>query len=371
MVVDAANKLSIKNTMMKLLTILFSSFWLACGNNPKLVQNETILSEEKTETVQVIVTDTVQKNESSGLSKEKINQEAAKESMTKIEEPTAASSEEIVVNESTEETMVEIEEPTTPSEGMVVKDSIEETEETMVKIEESIEPANPIKEKPEVTAHQTGLPNHQAWNKLLSTYVNDKGDVDYKSFKSNISGLEEYLTHLAENSPKKSWSKNDKLAYYINLYNAATVKLILDNYPTKSIKDIKNPWGKDWVKTGDGVLSLGDIEHKILRKMNEPRIHFAINCASFSCPKLLNKAFEANTIEAQLNQVTIDFVNDTTRNIISKEKMQLSNIFKWYKKDFTENGSLTDYIKPYTKVAIDKDTDIDYLKYDWSLNEAK
>jgi len=147
--------------------------------------------------------------------------------------------------------------------------------------------------------------------------------------------------------------------------------LILENYPTESIKDIKNPWGKNWVKTGDGILSLGDIEHKVLRKMNEPRIHFAINCASYSCPKLLNQAFTAEQMERQLHSVTLDFINDVSRNSISREKMLLSNIFKWYKKDFTENGSLADYIKPYTKVKIDTNTDIDYLKYDWNLNEAK
>lgn len=353
---DAANKLFKKNVMVKVILILFGSFWLACGNTPKLEKNETIISEEETETVQVeevaetvqaTATDTVQKDDAIVPSEEKIVEEAVKETMAEIEKPTS-----------------------TPSEEIVRKDSVKESM-PKIKIEETTEPVNPINEKPEIAKHQTGLPNHQPWNKLLSRYVNDKGDVDYKSFKSNIGGLEDYLTHLAENSPKKSWSKNDKLAYYINLYNAATVKLILDNYPTKSVKDIKNPWGKDWVKTGDGLLSLGDIEHKILRKMNEPRIHFAINCASFSCPKLLNKAFTADKMETQLQETTFDFINDTTRNIISKEKMQLSNIFKWYKKDFTENGSLIDYIKPYTKAGIDNNTDIDYLKYDWSLNEAK
>ena len=215
------------------------------------------------------------------------------------------------------------------------------------------------------------LPEHSPWSILLIKYVDDKGDVDYRAFQNDSVALGEYLNHLEKNSPKKDWPKNEKLAYYINLYNAATVKLILDNYPTTSIRNIKNPWGMDWVKTGDGVLSLGDIEHKILRKMNEPRIHFAINCASFSCPKLLNKAFTAAEIEIQLHEATLDFVNDKTRNIISKEEMQLSNIFKWYKKDFTENGSLTDYIKTYTTIEINSDTDIDYLKYDWNLNETK
>ncbi|WKX77565.1 DUF547 domain-containing protein [Zobellia laminariae] len=176
---------------------------------------------------------------------------------------------------------------------------------------------------------------------------------------------------MGNTSPSDIWSKEEALAYYINLYNAATVQLILNNYPTKSIKDIKDPWGKEWVRIGSETFSLGDIEHKILRKMNEPRIHFAINCASFSCPKLLNEAYTSEKIEDQLQQASEDFVNDPTRNIISKEKLQLSNIFKWYKKDFTENGSLIDYIKTYSQKDIDPKADIKYVTYDWSLNEKK
>ncbi len=247
--------------------------------------------------------------------------------------------------------------------------SSEPIDKNVVNTEKPIE--SEVKEKVQENQKEPEGINHSTWNSLLTKYVNSKGDVNYKAFKNDVSALDKYLLHLSENSPEKNWSKNKKLAYYINIYNAATVKLILDNYPTKSIKDIKNSWGKNWVKTGDGLLSLGDIEHKILRKMNEPRIHFAINCASYSCPKLINTAFEAKTMQAQLKQVTHDFINDTSRNIITKEKMQLSNIFKWYKKDFTENGSLVDYIKPYTKIEINQDTDIDYLKYDWKLNEEK
>ncbi|WP_238474529.1 DUF547 domain-containing protein [Maribacter algarum] len=308
--------------MVKLLFVFLGSFWLACGNTQEVAQKETATSEQKVETVQVITSDTI-----------------------------------------------DLEGTVVPSEE--IKESEPPIEEVVTEKEKSVAPTESLQEEPEVMENTISLPNHELWNTLLTTYVNDKGDVDYKSFLNDISSLEEYLGHLAENSPKKDWSKNEKLAYYINLYNAATVKLILDNYPTKSIKDIKNPWGKDWVKIGKGLLSLGDIEHKVLRKMNEPRIHFAINCASFSCPKLLNKAFTASQMEAQLQKTTHDFINDKTRNIISKHKIQLSNIFKWYKKDFTENGSLIDYIKPYTEVNIDVDTDINYLKYDWNLNEAQ
>lgn len=309
-----------------ILTII-SLLALTCENTPEAAQNKASASEEKTERTETVSSDIVLSNES----------------------------EKVIVSKD-------------------VKQDAERTFESKETINEVKEPSKPIElvqEKANREEKAVTLPNHSQWNSLLAKYVDDNGNVTYKAFQNDAIALDEYLNHLAENSPKKKWAKNEKLAYYINLYNAATVKLILDNYPTKSIKDIKNPWGKDWVKTGDGVLSLGDIEHKILRKMNEPRIHFAINCASFSCPKLLNKAFTPAQMEAQLQEVTFDFINDETRNNISKEEMQLSNIFRWYKKDFTENSSLVDYIKPYTEVEINSDTDIGYLEYNWNLNEIK
>lgn len=217
----------------------------------------------------------------------------------------------------------------------------------------------------------TPSPDHTTWNALLKKYVDTKGNVNYRNFKKDIKKLQGYLDYLAKNTPEAHSDKNEYLAYYINLYNAATVKLILDNYPVKSIKDINRPWDKKWVKVGSELLSLGHIEHKILRKMNEPRIHFAINCASFSCPKLLNEAFEASRLESQLQQATGDFINDSTRNIITKDRLELSTIFKWYKKDFTENSSLAEYINPYTSESIDKGAKIEFLKYNWNLNEIK
>lgn len=308
--------------MIKLLFVLLGSFWLSCGNTPETVKNQTVSSEADMDAIKIISPDSLLTNDFI---------------ITDTEAP------------------------------LEVKDSVV----TFAEKEEPAQTVEILQEKPESKQKEVSLPNHSEWNILLATYVNENGDVDYKNFLTEFSSLEEYLNYLAENSPKKDWSKNEKLAYYINIYNAATVKLILDNYPTKSIKDIKNPWGRAWVRIGESKLSLGAIEHKILRKMNEPRIHFAINCASFSCPKLLNEAFTADQIESQLEKVTVDFVNDLTRNIISEEKIQLSNIFKWYKKDFTENGSLVDYIRPYTQIEISENTNIDYIKYNWSLNEIK
>ena len=212
---------------------------------------------------------------------------------------------------------------------------------------------------------------HESWNELLQQYVDQEGNVDYKGLKNEEGSLDEYLNLLANNAPAISANRNEKLVYYINLYNAATVKLILDHYPVKSIKDIKSPWDKKWVIVGDEKLSLGAIEHKILRKLDEPRIHFAINCASYSCPKLSNRAYTITNLEDQLEAATRDFVNDPKRNKISADNAEISEIFKWYKSDFTENGSLTAYINQYANEPIGPNTKLKYIKYDWSLNEIK
>ncbi len=213
--------------------------------------------------------------------------------------------------------------------------------------------------------------DHSKWDILLKRHVDDAGNVDYKSFAKDIKVLQNYLDYLAINRPADGTPKPQKLAYYINLYNAATVKLILNNYPTKSIKDIKNPWGKDIVQMGGEKISLGDLEHKILRKMDEPRIHFAINCASYSCPKLLNTAFTATNLENLLEQTAKDFINDPKRNVLTKEKASLSEIFNWYKKDFTKNGSLIDYLNQYADQKLTSNTKISYLDYNWGLNEIE
>jgi hypothetical protein len=213
--------------------------------------------------------------------------------------------------------------------------------------------------------------DHSAWDVLLKKHVADTGNVDYKGFTKDISALEQYLEYLAGNRPADKASKPEKLAYYINLYNAATVKLILDHYPTKSIKDIKNPWGKEIVQMGGEKISLGDLEHKILRRMEEPRIHFAINCASNSCPKLWNTAFTASNLEELLEQTAKDFINDPNKNVLTKEKADLSEIFNWYKKDFTQNGSLIDYLNKYADVKLTSNTKISYLNYNWELNDIE
>ncbi|MFO7720951.1 MAG: DUF547 domain-containing protein, partial [Gillisia sp.] len=214
--------------------------------------------------------------------------------------------------------------------------------------------------------------DHSGWTKLLQKHVDANGDVNYKAFKNDRQELDGYLNMLSENMPDNTWSVQEQLAYYINLYNAYTVDLILKNYPVKSIKDLSGPWTKAIVPVGDVMMSLGGIEHSILRKMNEPRIHFAINCASVSCPKLLNEAFTADKINEQLEQVTRDFMN-SDKNNISEGSAQLSSILDWYEKDYLVRGigSLREYVNLYSDIKIREGAKITFEDYNWNLNEQK
>jgi hypothetical protein len=219
------------------------------------------------------------------------------------------------------------------------------------------------------TTAATQSMNHAKWNALLQKNVSKNGNVNYKAFQKDSKQLQAYLNELSANVPTKSWSKNATLAYWINAYNAYTVKLILDNYPTKSIKDINDPWGKAFITLANKKYSLEQIENEILRKMNESRIHFAINCASFSCPNLLNEAYTEAKIEQQLKVVSKSFINDKTKNTITPNKIEVSKIFDWFGDDFKTKGSVIDFLNQYSTVKISGNAKITYKEYNWSLNE--
>ncbi|WP_405329861.1 DUF547 domain-containing protein [Leeuwenhoekiella sp. LLG6367-2.1] len=232
----------------------------------------------------------------------------------------------------------------------------------------------PTKEVPtdltSTTANSAVNVDHSEWNALLKTHVSNSGLVNYEGFKKDRSKLDAYLQKLSGYNPGNDWSVQELLAYYINLYNAYTVDLILNNYPTKSIKDIDGAWTKASVPVGSRNLSLGGIENGILRKMNDARIHFAINCASISCPKLLNEAYTAGKINEQLDKVTREFIN-SDKNDISATNAKVSSIFDWYKKDFitTETPTIIDYINKYSTTKIKAGTPVTYKDYNWSLNK--
>lgn len=218
--------------------------------------------------------------------------------------------------------------------------------------------------------------DHSEWSTLLTKHVNSEGKVNYKGFLEDRLLLEEYLDLLSDNPPTTSSLRNEKLAYWINAYNAFTIKLIIDNYPLKSIKDISSglpminsPWDIKFFKIGTVDFDLNTIEHEILRKkFDDPRIHFAINCASYSCPKLRNEAYNSNRLEQQLSEQAIDFIMDSNKNQISQTVLQLSSIFNWFESDFTKNGSLIEYLSQFDS-RIDKKKKVTFLKYDWTLNE--
>jgi len=211
--------------------------------------------------------------------------------------------------------------------------------------------------------------SHSLWNTILKSHVNSDGNVNYKALKSDSSKLKIYISELSKNTPTENWTKEEKLAYWINTYNALTVDLIIRNYPVESIKDINNPWKQRLWKLGDNMYDLDEIEHDILRNMNEPRIHFAIVCASYSCPKLQNEVYTAEKLDQQLTKATKEFLADKNRNEISENEIKISKIFDWFSKDFTKNGSLIDFLNLYTEVNISPNAKKRYKDYNWALND--
>lgn len=220
---------------------------------------------------------------------------------------------------------------------------------------------------------------HELWDTLVQTHVSSDGKVDYKNFIKDSLRLNSYINLLSANHPNDvNWSTNERLAFWINAYNAFTIKLVIDHYPTKSIKDIKkgipfinDVWEINFFKIEGISYNLNDIEHGIIRKrFTEPRIHAACNCASFSCPKLRNEAFTAEKLEEQLDEQMRSFIKNKTKNLVDEDNPKLSKIFRWYAGDFKKTGvSIRKYINQYSEIKIKKGADIDYLSYDWALNE--
>lgn len=218
--------------------------------------------------------------------------------------------------------------------------------------------------------------NHAAWDQLLQKYVDSTGVVDYQGFIAEKQKFESYLHMLSAFPPAADWPEADKLAYWINAYNAFTVKVIVDHYRPESIRDLNTIpgvatiWHKEFFSIGGQPASLDQIEHSILRReFDEPRIHFAINCASRSCPVLRNEAYRAENLEFQLTDQARRFLREPLRNQISEENVLLSPIFLWFQSDFMRHSTLIEFLNQYAPVPIRPHADISYLDYDWSLND--
>ncbi|MFY0600399.1 MAG: DUF547 domain-containing protein [Cyclobacteriaceae bacterium] len=224
--------------------------------------------------------------------------------------------------------------------------------------------------------------SHEIFDQLLKKYVDEKGLVDYSGLLLEKEELGKYLNLISGNAPNDdTWSKEAQLAYWINAYNAFTISLILDHYPLESIKDIgssiqvpfiNTPWDIKFLKIAGEEYDLNNIEHNILRKKwEEPRIHFAINCASLSCPKLRAEAYTEEKLETQLAEQAVAFINDDFRNEINQEKVEISKIFKWFSGDFKKKTDLIGFLNQYSNIQISSDAEIDYKDYRWALNDSK
>ncbi len=216
-------------------------------------------------------------------------------------------------------------------------------------------------------------PSHDTWNTLLTKYVSSTGVVNYAGIKNERTQLESYLTSLGKGIAVSA-SKNEKMAFWINAYNAFTVKLIIDNYPIQSIKNLKGgkPWDSKFISIAGKSYSLNDIEHNILRKeFFDARLHFVLVCAAKSCPKLLNKAYTAQNLFVEMDKQARIFINDASKNKITAEKAQISELFNWYKDDFLKTAgvkNIKDYLNKYSTTKVNSKTSISYFTYNWSLN---
>ncbi|MFU8892968.1 MAG: DUF547 domain-containing protein [Luteolibacter sp.] len=225
--------------------------------------------------------------------------------------------------------------------------------------------------------------SHAAFTEVLKTHVQGS-KVDYAALKKSPAKLNTYLDTLAavKKSDYAKWNRNQQMAFLINLYNAATLKLVIDHYPVTSIRRIggllRSPWKMDVVRMFGDMVTLDHVEHDVLRpNFNEARIHFAVNCASIGCPDLRNEAFRAADLERQLEEQTRAFLSDRSRNHFDARgnTLHLSPIFKWYEEDFVKkSGSVEKYVAPYLDAAARKAIQgggvrVRNTNYDWSLNK--
>ena len=230
---------------------------------------------------------------------------------------------------------------------------------------------------------------HGEWDAFLSRYLVAHADGVNRIAYAKVSDgdrrrLNEYLASLSV-VPISEFSRDEQRAYWINHYNALTVDVVLDHYPVDTIRDISispgwfsvGPWGKKLVRVEGEDISLDDIEHRILRPIwKDPRIHYAVNCASLGCPNLMPKAFTVANSESFLDQGARDFINSAHGTGFDSEgRLYVSSIYDWFQDDFggDESGVIAHlglYANPSLAAKLDGVTDVYGFDYDWTLNDA-
>lgn len=208
------------------------------------------------------------------------------------------------------------------------------------------------------------------YNKFLKENVSAKGIVNYDKVLKNIDKLNAITSNFAKISPNAGWTASEKKAYWINFYNANIIKILAENYPIKSINYIQDAFHKKIVDYVGAKISLDNIEHEILRKLGDPRVHFALYSTAVSSPMLKRTAYMPDTIEKDLGMATSEFLNDPTKNQIDTEITRLSKIFEWYQDDFASTNDMINFINIHLgapKIKLDK-TRISYNEFNWSLH---
>ncbi len=229
--------------------------------------------------------------------------------------------------------------------------------------------------------------DHAPWDRFLGRFVRTAPDGVNRLVYGEVGDqgrqvLKAYITGLAAVTIG-GYSRREQFPYWVNLYNALTVDVVLDHYPVATILDIdissgwfsNGPWGKKLVEVEGEALSLDDIEHRILRPIwKDPRIHFAVNCASIGCPNLMRAAFTADKVEAMLEAATRDYLNHPRGAKIFDGRLYLSDIFSWYGDDFGNEAGIVDFIRRHAAPALSAAIgDIDEFSdggYDWALNDC-
>ena len=227
-------------------------------------------------------------------------------------------------------------------------------------------------------AEPSGKLKYDVWAKVLKAYVNDQGRVDYDKLKANRTDLDQFITQI-ENTNIEGMLPNEAKAFWINAYNALTLQTVIDHYPVKSIRYIN--FGLVWKmpkKIAGTKYSLEHIEHKILRPLGDPRVHFALNCASIGCPNLPKEPFYPERLEQQLDHETKRFINDPQKVRLDRAANILyhSELLNWYRQDFLVVAkSKLSYIKRYLNeedqayLKTHDDVTLKKIKYDWDLNK--
>ncbi len=221
--------------------------------------------------------------------------------------------------------------------------------------------------------------SHQAWQEILTHYVSNQGDNNLFAYQAvttqDSDKLDGYLTKMASIDPRQ-YSKDEQYAYWVNLYNALTVDLILEEYPVSSITKLGSlfsfgPWDEEVITINGKHITLNDIEHRILRPIwQDPRTHYAVNCASLGCPNLQQQAFTAKNTEQLLEKAAIGFINSNKGAQIKGNTLVVSSIYDWFGEDFAVDGGVRAHLDKYRPQLKSAPSKVDY-EYDWSLNEKR